>query len=105
MSDPLQISLPAGLVDQIAARVAQLIQQTSPTEPAGSPWLDVDGAAAYLGLSRDAVYKLSAARAIPVRKKQGGQGLRFHRVELDEWMLTQYPRLDRSSGIGGAGVW
>ena len=38
--------------------------------------------------------KLTAARAIPFHKKQDGQGLRFHRDELDAWTRDQYPRLD-----------
>jgi excisionase family DNA binding protein len=61
----------------------------------GSPWLNLEGACAYLGFSRDQLYKLTAAHAIPFRKKAGGQGLRFHRDELDAWMETRYPRLDR----------
>jgi excisionase family DNA binding protein len=56
---------------------------------------DVDGACAYLGFGRNTLYKLSAAGAIPCRKKAGGQGLRFHREELDTWMEEQYPRVDR----------
>ena len=49
----------------------------------------------YDRVSRDTLYKLTAARAIPFRKKLNGQGLRFHRDELDGWMETHYPRLDR----------
>jgi excisionase family DNA binding protein len=104
MSEPLQISLPAGLVEQIAARVADLLQAEGPEDgEVRSPWLDFEGACAYLGFSRDALYKLTAASAIPVRKKLGGQGLRFHRDELDGWMEVNYPRLDRA-GFGGAEV-
>jgi excisionase family DNA binding protein len=57
--------------------------------------LTFDQACAYLGFSRDTLYKLTAAKAIPVRKKQEGQGLRFRREELDDWMDIQYPRVDR----------
>jgi excisionase family DNA binding protein len=109
MSEPLQFSLPAGLVEQIAARVADLLQTDGPERETGSPWLDLDGACAYLGFSRDALYKLTAAQAIPVRKKFGGQGLRFHRGELDGWMEVNYPRLDRTgfagAKVGGAELW
>jgi excisionase family DNA binding protein len=96
MSEPLVFTLPAELVEQVARRVAQLLRD-QPGEPAaaGSPWLDLDGACAYLGFSRDQLYKLTASRSIPCRKKTGGQGLRFHRAELDAWMEAQYPRLDR----------
>ena len=85
--------IPEQLVEAIAARVAELVTAASP-EPV-SPWLDMDGACAYLGFSRDTLYRLTAARAIPCRKKANGQGLRFRRDELDEWMDEQYPRLDR----------
>jgi excisionase family DNA binding protein len=61
-----------------------------------SPWLTFEQARVYLGFSRDTLYKLTAARAVPCRKKLGGQGLRFHRDELDEWMRERYPRLDRA---------
>ena len=57
---------------------------------AASPWLDFDAAAAYLGFSRDRLYKLTAARAIPCRKKRGGQGLLFRRDELDRWVENEY---------------
>jgi len=88
------VEVPELLVEAIAQRVAQLLLR--PTDPAlASPWLDFEQACAYLGFSRDSLYKLTAARAIPCRKKANGQGLRFHRGELDEWMETAYPRLDR----------
>ena len=92
---PITLTLPAELVEQLAQRITQLLRD-QPRDPAGAgPWLDVDGACAYLGFSRDRLYKLTAARAIPCRKKAGGQGLYFHRDELDAWMEAAYPRLDR----------
>ena len=87
------VEVPGRLVEAIAQRVAQLLRPTDPA--AASPWLDFEQTSAYLGFSRDSLYKLTAARAIPCRKKANGQGLRFHRGELDEWMETAYPRLDR----------
>lgn len=85
-------------------RVAELIRPGQPSKLEGSPWLDFDAACVYLGFSRDALYKLTAARAIPVRKKLGGQGLRFHKGELDGWMEVNYPRLDRAGSGGAKGV-
>jgi excisionase family DNA binding protein len=92
--------IPGELIDALAERIAslvgdQLAQQLTTQQPQVSPWLTVDQTCAYLSFSRDALYKLTAARAIPFRKKEGGQGLRFHRDELDAWMETQYPRMDR----------
>jgi excisionase family DNA binding protein len=97
MSAKLALEVPDALVEAIATRVAELLAAAQPDQEATSPWLDVAGACAYLGFSRDQLYKLTAARAIPARKKTGGQGLRFHRTELDAWMHTQYPRLDRGA--------
>jgi excisionase family DNA binding protein len=94
VSDELTLTLPAGLVEQIAQRVTQLLRETEQSAEQ-SPWLSFDQACAYLGFSQDKLYKLSARRAIPVRKKTGGQGLVFHRDELDSWMQDAYPRLDR----------
>lgn len=95
----LSFTLPNELVEALVDRLAHLAieqaQQYTPERQPVSPWLTVDQACAYLGFSRDTLYKLTAAKAIPFRKKQGGQGLRFHRDELDTWMETQYPRVDR----------
>jgi excisionase family DNA binding protein len=46
----------------------------------------------YLGFSRNQLYKLTAAKAIPFRKKSGGQALLFRRDELDSWLESHYPR-------------
>jgi excisionase family DNA binding protein len=90
----LEEALIAALADAVADRLARRLPP--PADPvSASPWLDVEAACVYTGLSKDALYKLTAARAIPFRKKTGGQGLRFHKDELDAWMETHYPRLDR----------
>jgi excisionase family DNA binding protein len=93
----LQIAIPDELVELLAQRILERLEQRQAARaaPAASPWLTFAQACIYLGLSRNALYKLTAARAIPCRKKHGGQGLRFHRDELDQWMRDQYPRLDR----------
>jgi excisionase family DNA binding protein len=92
----ITLALPAATLDDLSKCIAAVIIGEIRNEtPTASPWLTVPEAATYLSLSRDSLYKLTAARAIPCRKKQGGQGLRFHRDELDAWMETQYPRLDR----------
>ena len=96
MSEPLPLLVPAELVEAIAHRVAELLrEQAAPAAEPASPWLDLAGACAYLGFSRDRLYKLTAAGAIPCRKKRGGQGLLFHRDELDDWVRRSYPRVDR----------
>jgi excisionase family DNA binding protein len=94
----LKFAIPDELLEKLANEIAARLRQPA-NDAAGdtsvSPWLTFEQAREYLGFSRDALYKLTAAKAIPVRKKHDGQGLRFHRDELDHWMQTQYPRLDR----------
>jgi excisionase family DNA binding protein len=89
----LTLTVPDELVERIAERVAAHIQARE-DEKSLSPWLDVNAACTYLGFTKNTLYRLTAARAIPCRKKTAGQGLRFHRDELDQWMNEHYPRLD-----------
>ncbi len=87
----LALSLPDELLQILAERVAHLVNERIEAAGPQSPWLDFDAALAYLGFSRDRLYKLTAARAIPFRKKRDGQGLLFHRGELDRWLEQEYP--------------
>jgi excisionase family DNA binding protein len=87
----LALSLPEQLLQTLAERVATLVNERIEAARPQSPWLDFDGALAYLGFSRDRLYKLTAARAIPFHKKRDGQGLLFHRGELDRWLEREYP--------------
>jgi excisionase family DNA binding protein len=88
----LTVTLPDELLEAAAERVVELLLERLPAAPAAaSPWLDFDAALEYLGFSRDRLYKLTAARAIPFRKKRDGQGLLFHRGELDRWLEQEYP--------------
>jgi excisionase family DNA binding protein len=47
-------------------------------------WL-VDDVAEYLQISRDAVYRLVAQRAIPHTRIFRRKGLRFHPDEVERW--------------------
>jgi len=89
MPSELTLTVPDELLDMLARRIAQLVSDREP-QASASPWLDVEAALAYLPFSRDQLYKLTAARAIPCRKKRGGQGLLFHRDELDRWLEAAY---------------
>jgi predicted DNA-binding transcriptional regulator AlpA len=86
----ISLTVPESLLDAIAERVARrLLSQLEPQQTP-SPWLDVEGALAFLPFSRDQLYKLTSAKAIPFRKKRGGQGLLFHRGELEAWLEAEY---------------
>jgi excisionase family DNA binding protein len=85
---------PDELVEAIAQRTAALVHEqiTQACPGVASPWLDFNAAVTYLGFSQNQLYKLTAAKAIPFRKKDGGQALLFHRDELDNWLESHYPR-------------
>lgn len=85
----LTVDLPEQLLDHLSERIAQLLAAQVSTAPP-SPWLTLAAAAEYLGCSRDRLYKLTAAKAVPFRRRQGGQGILFHRDELDAWVETAY---------------
>lgn len=82
----LTLLVPEELLQALAELVAARVGERQPV----SPWLDFEGAREYLRFSRDQLYKLTAARAIPFRKKRDGQGLLFHRGELDRWLRAAY---------------
>lgn len=88
--DELSLAVPDTLLEALAERVADRVSERLQAPPPASPWLDFEGALAYLRFSRDQLYKLTAARAIPFRKKRGGQALLFHREELDRWLEREY---------------
>ena len=94
----LTLTVPAELLEALAELIATRIGEQLPA-PEPSPWLDFDGAREYLHFSRDQLYKLTAARAIPFRKKRGGQGLLFHRGELDRWLEAAYEPTGCSTGV------
>ena len=88
----LTLSVPDELVQTLAERVVDVLLERTGTAPTGgSRWLDFASAMTYLGFSRNKLYKLTAARAIPFRKKRDGQGLLFNRDELDQWLEREYP--------------
>jgi predicted DNA-binding transcriptional regulator AlpA len=86
----LRLAFPEELLETLADRIARRVASRLEPPPSASPWLDVDAALQYLPFSRDQLYKLTSAKAIPFRKKRDGQGLLFHRGELERWLETAY---------------
>jgi excisionase family DNA binding protein len=72
-----------GLADRIAAAVIARIGRNVGDQH--DEWLDSGQAAKYLGLHRDTLRRLAAARAIPSEQDGPGCKLFFRRTELDEW--------------------
>lgn len=65
-------------------------------EVQGSPKevLTSDEAAAYLGISKSCLYKLTMGRKIPFYKSEGGKLCYFDRGELIEWMKAHRVKTD-----------
>jgi excisionase family DNA binding protein len=62
--------------------VARVIEEADP--PADDGFLDSDGAAEYLGLTRKALYALVERRRIPFHRPAGR--LLFDKAELRAWV-------------------
>jgi excisionase family DNA binding protein len=73
-------------IERIAARVAHLVAAGG--NPSQTPWLDVKGAAAHLGLSADAIRALVKRHEIPVHRTPNRR-VRFSVTELDEWVRSE----------------
>jgi excisionase family DNA binding protein len=96
---PVRCELTLLAPTELLESLAELVAERLPAKRPESPWLDFEGARAYLRFSRDQLYKLTAARAIPFRKKRGGQGLLFHREELDRWIEAAYEPTGCSTSV------
>ncbi len=68
------------LAEALAERMAQRL--TGPTETQQDGWIDSKEAAAYLGISRDALAKLTAAETIPFSQDGPGAKTYFKRLAL-----------------------
>jgi excisionase family DNA binding protein len=71
------------LVDRLAAAVVARLENDRVDRL--DEWLDSRQAAEYLGLHRDTLRRLAAARAIPTEQDGRGCKLFFRRSALDEW--------------------
>ena len=75
----LTVVLPPDQLEALASRVADLLR-----EGRDNGFLDVDGAADYLDLSRKAIYHLVERRRLPHHR--AGKRLLFDRAELRAWV-------------------
>jgi hypothetical protein len=68
---------------ELAARLAPYLPQPAAAQDDG--WLDSAAAARYLGISRAALHRYSAAKTIPCEQDCSGGKLWFKRSQLDAW--------------------
>jgi excisionase family DNA binding protein len=84
------ISLSPQAFEAISLRVAELLEQRSAqaAEVAEDRWMTAREAASYLGLSVDALHRMTARRepgGVPFGQDVKGGKLYFKRGDLDEW--------------------
>lgn len=82
----LRIELSADALDGIAERVADRLAAVL-VNAGGNPdrWMTTAEAAAYLGMTPNALHKLTSARKIPFEQEQRGGKCWFKASELDAW--------------------
>ena len=72
--------------DQAACdELRALLRVDSPRISDSDAWMPARDAAAYIGVTLDALHKLTAARAIPFEQDGPRCKLWFQRSELDRW--------------------
>lgn len=81
LDDPALDALADLLAPKLEARL-------KPAQSVEDGWLDAKRAAAYVGLSVNALHKLTAERAIPFEQEGPGCKMWFKRSELDGWRRT-----------------
>jgi excisionase family DNA binding protein len=83
--------LARALLDDLTADdLARLAERLAPylapvPAPADDGWLTTREAAAYLGMSVNALHKLTAARQVPFMQASEGARCYFKRSDLDTW--------------------
>jgi hypothetical protein len=90
ISRDLAASIVASLDDLALDALADLLApklevRLKPAQAAEDGWFDAKRAATYLGLSVNALHKLTAERAIPFAQEGPGCKLYFSRSDLDAW--------------------
>lgn len=78
------------LLDRLVERLAVAVAERLAPEPRieADEWLDSRAAAQYLGIHRDTLRRLAAARQIPAEQDGRGCKLFFRRAELAKWRRT-----------------
>lgn len=81
------LSVPEELLDAVADRVVArlLASNNRATVESDGRWLTTAEAAKYLGMSPNALHKLTAAREVPFVQDSPGGKMYFKRSRLDAW--------------------
>ena len=81
-----RLDLDDAALDELARRVASILQDAMPAEPA-SPYLTTAEAGEYLRASRQRIFDLTSQGRLPVHKD--GSRNRYKRADLDAYLAGQ----------------
>jgi len=75
------------VLELLAERLAPFLREELARMPTPSErqWLNTKQAAEHLGMTTDALHKLTAARAVPFEQEGPGCKCWFQRSDLDHW--------------------
>jgi helix-turn-helix protein len=82
----LSVGLDPETIDQLAASIALRVAELIP-DSAEDGWLDAPAAARYLGISTDALHKLTSGRELAFSQASPGGRCYFRRADLDAYRL------------------
>lgn len=84
----MRVELDHEEVERIARRVIELVREQNLFPAADDQWINSDRAAKYLGISKNALHKLTASREIPFHQDRPNAKCWFKRSELDGWRAS-----------------
>jgi hypothetical protein len=84
--------------DLVAERVAKLLRAESKH---ASPWMTSEDAATYLCLTKRGLEDMRAQSSGPRYHKVGARLVRYHRADLDCWLLSDGQRTGGERHITG----
>ncbi len=83
LASALIAQLDDDVLAELATRLAPFLPRLNGSDE--DRWLSTREAARYLGITANALHKLTAARAIPFEQEAPNAKCWFRRSELDEW--------------------
>ena len=90
--DVVLAELDGAALEALADLLAPLLAAKQPALPQADGWIDTKAAGDYLGISRNAIHRMTAERSIPFEQDCAGAKCWFKRSQLDAWRRGEWRR-------------